>query len=59
MCGAEDSILGIKNENVINKFLTREYYPFESPGGNSVLCGAVFTVDLTTKCTTDIKRIKY
>lgn len=59
MCGAEDSILGIKPENVINKFLTRDYCPFESPGGNTVLCGAVFTVDLTTLCTTEIKRIRY
>jgi metallophosphoesterase, MG_246/BB_0505 family len=58
MTGPYNSILGIKNEIIIEKFLTKMPVRFEEGDGEVELCGAVFTLDLKSKSITDIQRIK-
>ncbi len=57
MCGPEDSVLGIKNEVIIKKFLTKmpvRHIESENP---SALCGCLFTVSLDSKKCTGVQRV--
>lgn len=49
MCGPEDSILGVKNDIIINRFLTGLPARFEVAEGAIEIRGAVFEVNLTKK----------
>lgn len=57
MTGAEDSVLGLSPEAVIERFITAQPRKFEPQDGRAKLCGALLTVDDTTNKATEIKRI--
>lgn len=48
MVGVNDSILGVKNECILQKFLTQMPVRFDEPEGDILFCGAVFTLNDTT-----------
>jgi len=61
MTGGFDSILGIKNELIIQKFLTKMPVKFEVCDENIELCGIIAKIDTDSgnfKCA-DIKRVKF
>ncbi len=58
MCGAIDSVLGVKKENIIQKFKTHMPVKFENPTGITELNGAIFTVDIQSKKTVKIEVLK-
>ena len=47
MVGANDSILGVKNECILEKFLTQMPVRFDEAVGETLFCGAVFELDNT------------
>ena len=52
MCGVENSVLGVKKEVVIEKFLTSMPVRFDAASGECMLNGCIFTVDEKSgKCT--------
>ncbi|MBE7029800.1 MAG: TIGR00282 family metallophosphoesterase [Ruminococcaceae bacterium] len=51
MTGAIESVLGIKKEIIIRRFLTQMPQKFENAYGKARLCGAVFTIDENNRCT--------
>ena len=57
MTGAEESILGVKKEIILKRFVTGVPQKFEYASGRAVLSGAVFTIDDTTHRCTAVKRI--
>ena len=57
MTGAEESILGVKKEIIIKRFVTGVPQKFEYASGRAVLSGAVFVIDDTTHRCTAVKRI--
>lgn len=57
MTGAVNSVLGVKSEIIIERFLTAMPQKFEHADGKAMLCGAVLTIDDTTNKATDIRRI--
>ncbi len=48
MCGADNSVLGIKKEKIIEKFLTHFPVKFDIETENITLHGCIFTVDTDT-----------
>lgn len=51
MCGAKDSVLGIKNDIIIRKFLTKMPVRHEEADGDAIICGCLFTVETDSgKC---------
>ncbi len=59
MCGASDSVLGIKNDIIIRKFLTKMPVRHEEADGDAEICGCLFTVSTESFRCTNIQRIKY
>jgi metallophosphoesterase (TIGR00282 family) len=59
MTGGADSILGIKNECVIQRFLTKMPTKFDTEENEIQLNGVIFTLNLQNFVCTDIKRMKY
>lgn len=57
MTGAEDSVLGVKKEIILKRFITAVPQKFEYASGRAVLCGAVFTIDDVTHRCISVKRI--
>ena len=45
MCGVENSVLGVKKEVVIEKFMTNMPVRFDAASGECMLNGCIFTVD--------------
>ncbi len=58
MTGPIDSVIGVKTEEAIQKFLTQMPKKFETATGPSVLSGAVVEVDNVTGKAVSIKRIR-
>ncbi len=58
MTGPVDSVIGMKKELVINRFLTQMPVRFEVAPGRVELQGVVFEVDVATGRATRIERIK-
>ena len=58
MTGPVKSVIGMKHNLVIQKFLTQLPRRFEVAPGPSVLCAAVVEVDSTTKKTNKISRLR-
>ena len=59
MTGPVQSVLGVKSDIVISKFINKLPVRFELADGECALCGALFSIDEKTGMCTDIKRIKY
>ncbi len=57
MTGAYDSVIGVKNECVLEKFLTKMPVRFEEAGGRMMFNAAWFDVDEKTHKTVDAKAI--
>ncbi len=57
MTGAEDSILGVKKEIILKRFITGIGQKFEYEYGRAMLSGAVFTIDDISGRCTGVKRI--
>lgn len=52
MCGVENSVLGVKKELIIEKFMTNMPVRFDAAGGECMINGCIFTVDEKSgKCT--------
>jgi calcineurin-like phosphoesterase len=58
MTGPVKSVIGMKHNLVIQKFLTQLPRRFEVAPGPSVLCAAVVKLDRETKKTTHISRLR-
>ncbi len=58
MTGAVYSVLGLKRENVVEKFTTGMPQKFEMADGKSRICGCIFEIDENTGKTVAIKRVK-
>jgi hypothetical protein len=58
MTGPVKSVIGMKPNLVIQKFLTQLPRRFEVAPGPSVLCGAVVQIDRATRKTTHISRLR-
>ncbi|MCR5352672.1 MAG: TIGR00282 family metallophosphoesterase [Clostridiales bacterium] len=59
MTGAYDSVLGIKYECVLDKFLLKMPIRFEEADGKVMFNGAVFDIDEKTGKSTDIKTLNF
>ena len=57
MTGAVDSILGVRKDIIIDRFVTGLPQKFEHAEGKAMLCGAVIAVDDATGRVVSIKRI--
>ncbi len=57
MTGALDSVLGVKKEIILSRFIKGYSQKFEYAYSRAALCGAVFTIDENTNLCTKIKRI--
>lgn len=52
MCGVENSVLGVKKELIIEKFMTNMPVRFDAANGECMINGCIFTVDEKSgKCT--------
>ena len=59
MCGDYNSVLGMKKENAIARFLNKhKKTKLETADGKATLCGIIFEVDKKTKIVKDFKQIK-
>ena len=58
MCGPEDSILGVRTDRVLERFLTQMPVRFDVAGGAVVVQGAIVDVDPATGRATRIHRIR-
>ena len=58
MCGPEDSVLGVRSDRVIERFLTQMPTRFEVAGGPVLVQGAVIDVDTETGRAGAIRRVR-
>ena len=58
MCGPEDSILGVRTDRVLERFLSQMPVRFEVAGGPVVVQGALIDVDSESGRATAIRRIR-
>jgi hypothetical protein len=58
MTGPGDSVIGVKTEMVISKFLSRLPKRFETAGGEGQVNGAVIAINKETGKAEGIKRIQ-
>ena len=58
MCGPEDSILGMRTDRVLERFVTQMPVRFDVAGGAVLVQGAVVDVDEHTGLATGIERIR-
>ncbi len=59
MTGPYDSVLGIKNEIIIEKFLNKMPIRFYEAEGEIMFNGAIFDIDTVTKKTVSVQRLKF
>lgn len=59
MTGPYDSVIGVKKEIIINRFLYKRGARFEVASGNPWLCGAVIEIDPATGHAVSIQRLRY
>lgn len=58
MTGPYDSIIGVKKEIVIEKFITKRGRRFETASGDPWLCGVLIDIDESTGKATSIERLR-
>jgi metallophosphoesterase (TIGR00282 family) len=58
MCGPLDSVIGVKAELAIRRFVTHMPTKFETASGRAVVQGAVIAIDAATGRATAIKRVQ-
>jgi metallophosphoesterase (TIGR00282 family) len=58
MTGPYDSVIGVKKEIVVQKFLTKRGRRFEVANGEPWLCGAIVEIDASTGRAESIERVR-
>jgi len=58
MCGPEDSVIGVKTSQVLERFLTQMPVRFDVATGPVIVCGALVDVDEATGQATAIERVQ-
>lgn len=58
MTGPRNSVIGVKKENAINRFITRLPRRFETATGESQFCAAVVSIDEDSGKATKIERVQ-
>jgi metallophosphoesterase (TIGR00282 family) len=58
MCGPIDSVIGVRHELAIQRFVTHMPTRFETASGRTVVQGAIATIDRETGRASDIKRLQ-
>jgi hypothetical protein len=58
MCGPIDSVIGVKHEQVIRRFITHMPTKFDVASGRVVVQGAIISVDRETGRATAVKRVQ-
>jgi len=58
MCGPEDSVLGVRTDRVVERFLTQMPVRFEVAGGPVLVQGAVIEVDETSGRALGVRRLR-
>ncbi len=58
MCGPRDSVIGVKREQVVERFLTQMPNRFEVAGGPALLQGAIIDVDESSGRARSIARVQ-
>jgi hypothetical protein len=58
MCGPWDSVIGLRKENAIERFLTQRHSPFEIGSADVRLQGAIVEIDETTGRARSIVRVQ-
>ena len=58
MCGPEDSILGVRTEQVLKRFVTQMPNRFEVASAPEIVQGVLIDVDEATGQATDIRRVR-
>jgi 2',3'-cyclic-nucleotide 2'-phosphodiesterase len=58
MCGPWDSVIGLRKESAIERFLTARHTPFDLAAGDTVLQGAIVDIDDRTGRARSILRIR-
>jgi len=58
MCGPWDSVIGMRKETAIERFLTARNAPFETARGEAVLQGAIVEIDEETGRARSIVRVR-
>ncbi len=58
MTGPKNSVLGVKSDIIINRLRDNDMSKFEFAEGECKLCGCIFDIDLASKKTVGIQRIK-
>ena len=57
--GVQDSVLGVKSEIIIDRFVNHGSGRFETATGSVTVMGALFTVDENTGKCTHVERIRF
>ena len=57
MTGVINSILGVKNEIIINRLRDNDMAKFEQASGKCMLCGCIFDVDDATGTTRSVQSL--
>ena len=58
MCGVEDSVLGVKSDIIIRRFLTKMPQKHEEAEGEARICGCIFTVCVENGKCVEVERIQ-
>jgi calcineurin-like phosphoesterase len=58
MCGPEDSVLGLRTDQVLRRFVTQMPARFEVAAGPVIVQGALIDVDVTSGRATGIRRVR-
>lgn len=59
MTGPYDSVIGVKKEIILNRFLYKKGARFEVASGNPWFCGAIVDIDAATGKATSIQRLRF
>ena len=58
MTGPKNSVLGVKSDIIINRLRDNDMSKFEFAEGECTLCGCIFDIDISSKKTFSIERIR-
>ena len=51
MCGSKDGVIGMDSNVALERFISGLPAAYKIAKGRVLLCGAIFDIDLKTKCT--------
>ena len=59
MCGSFDSVIGMKREAILRKFISQRPHRFEVARDDVALTGAICNIDPASGSATSIERFEY